>query len=79
MSKFMKLTNMIINPNCIHSIIKMPNKYLIQVMSNKLYGTTFTFAGTGFGSISSNNSEIEICETKHPSDYKMVSDWIDNH
>jgi hypothetical protein len=23
--------------------------------------------------------EIEVCETQHSSDYKIVSDWIANH
>lgn len=75
----MKLTNIIINTNCIHSIIKKQNTYLIQVMSNKLHGECVSFLGSGLGTISSHNSEIEICKTKHPNDYKIVSDWIDIH
>jgi hypothetical protein len=31
------------------------------------------------GTITSYNSEIEVCKTEHPSDYKKISDWIDNN
>ena len=77
MSKFLKLTHFIINTNHIHSIVKKPNKYLIQFMTNKLDGSTWHLWGSGFGSISSYNVEMEICETLHSSDYKIVTDWID--
>jgi hypothetical protein len=79
MSKFIKLTNLIVNTNCIHSIFIKPNKYYIHVVSNKFDGSTWNVAGFGIGNISSYNYEIEVCETKHPSNYKIVSDWIDNH
>jgi hypothetical protein len=79
MSKFIKLTNLIININCIQSIVIKPNKYYILIASNKFDGSKWSFAGFGFGTISSYNSEIEICETQHSSDYKIVSDWIANN
>jgi hypothetical protein len=47
-------------------------------VSNKFDGSTWNVAGFGIGTISSYNYEIEVCETKHPSNYKIVSDWIDN-
>jgi hypothetical protein len=77
MSKFLKLTNLIININYIHSIFIKPNKYYIHVVSNKFDGSNWSVAGFGIGTISSQNYEIEVCETKHSSDYKIVSDWID--
>lgn len=47
-------------------------------MSNKFDGTSWSITGSGMGHISScKDSEIEVCETKHPTDYKMGSDWID--
>ena len=79
MSKFIKLTNLVININYIHSIVIKPNKYYINIMSNKIDGSNFSVAGSGFGNISSHNYEIEVCETKHSSNYKIVSDFIDNH
>ena len=79
MSKFIKLTNLIINSNYIHSIVINPNKYYIYLMSNKFDGSKWSVAGTGIGSISSYNSEIEVCKTEHSSDYKIISDWIDKH
>jgi RecB family endonuclease NucS len=78
MSKFIKLTNLIININYIQTIVIKPNKYYINVMSNKFDGSNWSSPVIGIGNVSSNNSEIEVCETKHSSDYKKISDWIDN-
>ena len=78
MSKFIKLTNLIININYIQSIVIKPNKYCINLASYKFDGSNWSVTGFGMGTISSYNSEIEVCETKHYSDYKIVSDWIDN-
>ena len=47
-------------------------------MSNKFDGSNWTSPVFGFGNVSSSNSDIEVCETKHSSDYKKISDWIDN-
>ncbi len=79
MSKFIKLTNLIINTNHIHLIVIKPNKYYIHLMSNKFDGFKLDIVGFGAGTITSHNNEIEVCETKHPSDYKVLSYWIDNH
>lgn len=78
MSKFIKLTNCIVNVNYIQSIVIKPNKYYINIASNKFDGSSWSVAGFGIGTISSNNSVIEVCETKHSSDYKTVSHWIDD-
>jgi hypothetical protein len=72
MSKFIKLTNFLINTNNIHSILIQPNKYVIQIVSKKING----FNVGVFGYISSVTSEIEVCEKKHSSDYKIVTDFI---
>jgi len=79
MSKFIKLTNLIININYIQSIVIKPNKYCINVVSNNFDGSNWSVAGFGMGTIFSCNSLIEVCETQHSSDYKIVSDWIANH
>ena len=42
MSKFIKLTNFIININYIHSIVIKPNKYHINVLSNKFDGSIWS-------------------------------------
>ena len=79
MTKFIKLTNFIININYIQSIVIKPNKYYINVVSNKFDGSKWSVAGFGMGTISSYHSEIEVCETKHSSDYKIIYHWIANH
>ena len=79
MSKFIKLKNLIININYIQSIVIKPNKYYINVVSNKFHGSNWSSPLIGIGTISSYNSEIEVCETENSSDYKIVSHWIDNN
>ena len=76
MSKFLKLTNFLLNINDIHKILITPNKYYIQIVGKKLDGFSWNFCGFGIGDISSHTSVIEVCETKHSTDYKIVSDWI---
>jgi hypothetical protein len=77
MSKFIKLTKMLINEKYIQSIIIKPNKYVINLNSNKIYGSTWSIAAFGNGTICSYNYEIEVCETQHSHDYKILSEWID--
>ena len=76
MSKFMKLTNFLLNANDIHKIVINPNKYIIHIVGKKVDGFFWNIGGFGIGNISSYISEIEVCETKHSTDYKIVSDWI---
>ena len=77
MSKFLKFTNLILNSNDIRKILISPNKYCIYISSKKLYGSSWSIGGFGVGGISSYSEEIEVCETKDPIDYKILSDWID--
>ncbi len=72
MSKFIRLTNCLINTNDIHSILIQPNKYVIQIVSKKINGINWGI----FGYVSSFTGEIEVCEKKHSNDYKIVSEWI---
>jgi hypothetical protein len=77
MSRFIKLTNFILNANNIHKISIKPNKYYIYIINNKFDGFSWRFAGSGIGSISTSHDEmIEICEINHSLDYKILSDWI---
>ena len=77
MSKFLKLTNFLINSNDIHKIVIKPNKYLIHIESKKLDGFIWSISGFSIGNIASHIYEIEVCETSHADDYKIVTDWID--
>jgi len=74
MSRFIRLTNIIINKNFIHHIEINKDKFIIHLMTNKMDGL-FAFGG---GASESYNTEFEVCKTKHSIDYKIVTDWIDN-
>lgn len=75
MSRYLKLTNFIINKKYIHHIdIKNKDKFIIHLMTNNIDGFFLFTSGT----FDSHNSEFVVCKTQHLSDYKIVSDWIDN-
>jgi len=74
MSKFLKVRNIVLNINSIHKISIYPNKYYI--ITNTFSGFGWLGVGFGMANISSHNEYIEVCETKHPIDYKILSDWI---
>jgi len=76
MSKFIKFTNFILNTNDIHKIVIKPNKYVIHLISKQIDGFNWGIGVFSLGNISSYTSEFEVCETKHSTDYKIVSDWI---
>lgn len=76
MSKFIKFTNFLINTNDIHKIGIHTNKYVIYVVSKKIDGFNWSVGSFGMGNISSHTEEIEICETKHSTDYIILTDWI---
>lgn len=78
MSKYIKLTNFIINTNYIYSITISPNKYNIRLVSNYFTGFNWNVGILGLGHISAFEPDIEVCETKHPNDYKIISDWINS-
>ena len=81
MTRFIKLTNMILNTKYINKINIKPNLYCIQFIDKKIQGGGFLVAGFGFGNISSFDTyeEIEVCATKHAVDYKILSDWINTN
>ena len=79
MSKFLKLTNFLLNTNDIHKIVIQPNKYCFHIVSKKMDGFNWCFGGFGLGNISSYTYEFEVCETNHSTDYKIVTDWIDKN
>jgi hypothetical protein len=65
MSKFLKLTSMIINVSQIQTIQLLPNKYRIHLVPNKNTGFFFH-----------DKQKYEICEKKNTQDYKIVSKWL---
>jgi len=74
MSKFLKLTNIIINKNVIQHIDINKDNYVIHLMSNKFSG--FFLFSVGWND--SHNTDIKVCKIKDVNDYKIVSNWIDN-
>ena len=74
MSTFLKLTTKIINKNFIHHIAINKDTFIIHLISNHTDGFVI-FGGGGFNSY---NTNIEICKITNLSDYKTVTDWIDN-
>lgn len=78
MSRFIKITNLILNVKYIQSISVKPDKYHIHMVSSMFDGKSISVAGFGIGSISSHNAEIEVCKIKNSIDYKIISDWIDS-
>lgn len=78
MQQFIKLGKLVLNKNDIHRIVISQNKYFIYVINRKIEGSGWCFFGCGFGNLSTNISEIEICKIKHPNEYKIISDLIDN-
>jgi len=79
MSKFLKLTNFVLNTNDIHKIIIHQNKYCIHIVSKKMDGFNWSITGLGIGNISSYTYEIDVCKTNNSDDYKIVTDWIDKN
>jgi hypothetical protein len=72
MSRFLKLTQIIINTQQINHIKILPNKYEILMMNNGADG--FLIGGSGVYKASMD--KIYVCAEKDTNDYKKVSDWI---
>lgn len=72
MTKFIKLTDIIINTLHIINIDILPTKYTIFMSNNYLSGLFVL----GSGSIDSLNNKIDICKNKHPCDYQIMKEWI---
>lgn len=72
MTRFLKLTNIIINTNKIVGITILPTKYTITIASQNFYG--WIIFGGGF--VESNEIIVKLCEDKDPIDYQIVKEWI---
>ena len=74
MTRFLKLTNMIINTAKIVTIDVLPTKYTIRMSDQKMDGWLLFTSG----SVESKNTEINVCKTEHPIDYQVVKEWVRN-
>jgi len=72
MTRFLKLTNIIINTAKIVTIDVLPTKYTIRMSDQKIDGWLLFTSG----SVESINTKIEVCENKDPIDYQLVKKWI---
>jgi len=76
MSRLIRLTNIVLNTNCIHTIKIQPNKYIIRLTNKEWFGHIGLCYGSGYGMVSTDNTQVEVCETNHPIDYKIVTEWL---
>lgn len=73
MSKFIKLSDMLLNVRHINRILIKPDKYKIY-MTERVDGFMFL----GIGPVDSHDDAIEICAKKQPTDYTILANWIEN-
>ena len=79
MSRFIKLTDMVLNTHTIKKILITPSKYHILINDGNQEGSLWFIAGTGMGNISTkSNIYTTICKKDNPEDYKSISNWIES-
>ena len=77
MSRFIKLTNIVINSCKIIFIENTGTTYYVKTHGPNLqYG--FSIFGFGFINTSTSYNFIEICKNKHPIDYQIMEKWVNN-
>lgn len=72
MTRFIRLTNIVLNTSKIIKIESLKSTYIMHISDH--YTTGF-FLIT-FGTINSTNNRIVICKDDNPIDYKIVTNWI---
>lgn len=72
MNRYLKLSEQILNTRYIQRIVVKPQVYHLYTHTYDADG--YTIMGTG--AFSTKNNRIDICEERHPHDYKVVSEWI---
>ena len=72
MSRFLRLTNFLININQIRKIEMPPGAYKIHLIPTEISG----FMLLGSGNFQSSAECYTVSEKDHEPDYKLVSDWI---
>jgi hypothetical protein len=75
MSRFLKLTNTVINTSKIIKIDRLENSYYIN-MGSIVNASFFSFI-YNFGNINSTEWNIIIHKEHEPDDFNAVSKWID--
>ena len=74
-SRFLRLTNFLVNVNQIRRIEIHPGAYKIHLIHDDLKGVTFM--GTGY--FTSQTESYTATEKDNINDYKLVSEWIQNN
>lgn len=74
MSKFIKLTNYVINTNAISHILAKENKFIITLQTPKING----FIMLSSGGITTKQDIFEIENIAESEDYQKVKKWIDS-
>lgn len=77
MSRFIKLTHIVINSSKIITINNTESKYYVQVCADALQYGTFFF-GCGYLNTINSNTFIKICKNEDPIDYQIMEKWINN-
>jgi hypothetical protein len=72
MSRFIKLTNLVVNTSKIIKIKTLPDIHYMY-LSNTRFDGFFLFSS---GSIDTKDDIVEVCKNKNPIDYHLVSEWI---
>lgn len=73
MSRFLKLSNLVINTSKIIYVRKYETVYHIHMDNLDFRGFYFYI----FGSISTTDNLITVCQKEKPDDYNIVSKWIE--
>jgi hypothetical protein len=73
--KFLKFSFTILNLSYVKQIDIQSDKYDIYLSDNIIKGNYNIFK---LGGLSSKSSKIEISKDKHPYDYNIMSEWIEN-
>ncbi len=71
--KFIRLSNVIINPNKIIKIHIEPAKYYIEIDRLRRLRGGLTIGELKYG----NQSFIEVCQERNAKDYRTLKNWID--
>jgi hypothetical protein len=76
MSRFIRLSTMVLNTNNIYKIKIEPSQYCIHINSKVINGGNWSISGFGIGTVSTFTYDIYIDKEKDPYDFQKVSDWI---
>ena len=74
MSNFLKLTQRLINTQSIIMVNSYKGQYQIKINSETSGMKGWLLYGSGV--LTSNKTTINICEKENPTDYKIVTEWI---